>query len=336
MKMWSSVLLLLLSLGSLAQKRGHRAAYDEEEVSPRLLSKKIIAGARTEGEKVDAIMQWISGNIAYNTGVLYPIPRKAPILFPAPVTEDTGALAPLNDRVAENVLRRRVAVCDGYARLFASLCSYAGIQAELVTGYVRPDRGRVLNRFRSNHTWNAVRIDSAWHLVDATWASGYVTFGNEFVPHYNSFYYRTDPRDFIRDHYPENLRWTLLPEAPALNEFWDAPFRYQAFLKFNIRNFAPTTGVIEVAPGDTFQIHIESMYKGKSLVITTEPITEAFIDSLERNTPPPPVTDGNVVRGSYIVKANEGSWLHVLFNNEPILRYRLLESRRVTKLAREF
>jgi transglutaminase-like putative cysteine protease len=147
MRGFSGLLLLLVALPSLAQKAQHRSAWTEEQTSPRLLSRKITAAARTEWEKVDAIMQWISGNIGYNTGVLYSTPRKAPILYPAPPAEDTNALPPLNDFVAVNVLRRRVAVCDGYARLFASLCSYAGVKAELVSGYVRPDQGRKLKIF---------------------------------------------------------------------------------------------------------------------------------------------------------------------------------------------
>ena len=64
--------------------------------------------------------------------------------------------------VAQKVLRRGKAVCDGYARLFKVLCQYTGLEAVVLNGYVRTDVGRSSERFKTNHTWNAVRIDSVW------------------------------------------------------------------------------------------------------------------------------------------------------------------------------
>ena len=135
--------------------------------------------------------------------------------------------------VAQKVLRRGIAVCDGYSRLFKVLCQYAGIEAVVLNGYAHSDFNSGGNRFRTNHTWNAVCIDSVWHLVDATWGAGYMTYSDEFVQKQNDFYFLTPPDEMIRDHYPEDLRWSLLTHPPGLAEFKKAPFRSKSFLKYN-------------------------------------------------------------------------------------------------------
>ncbi len=296
---------------------------DAEQTSPQFLAKKLTASSKNEYEKVSAIFHWITDNIEYNTGIFYRVPRKAPIRFPVPELHDTAALPSKNDRVAESVLSRRMAVCDGYARLFASVCNYAGIKAEVITGYAQTDGIRNPERFRSNHTWNAVRLDSVWYLLDATWASGYVTYSNQFVPYYNPVYFLTPPAQFAHDHYPEDLRWTLLPQPPSLKEFQWGPFKYQAFLKFKIHSFSPAAGVIEAVEGDTVKIELETGIKEKKLFATAIPITDSLLELYEKEQADTATTDGKKVMYHYTVNEHGGKWLHVLFNNEPILRYQL-------------
>jgi transglutaminase/protease-like cytokinesis protein 3 len=326
MKYWFTLILITLLFSARAQKRHAAAArYNPVETSPLLLSRQITENSKTQMEKVTAIFQWITQNIEYNTGILYSPPRKAPIRYPAPATDDTGPLVPLNDFVAESVLRRRVAVCDGYARLFVSLCHHSGIRAELVTGYVRGSMAGP--KFRSNHTWNAVQIDSAWYLLDATWASGYIASSNVYVPAYNPRYFLARPEDFISDHYPEDLRWTLLAQPPALREFSSAPFRYKAYVKFKIESFTPATGTIEAMPGETIKVELKTGVKEKSLTVTTLAVTDSLLDVYDQQKVATGSVDGERISYSYIASEQDGNWLHVIYNSEPILRYRLIIKR---------
>ncbi len=310
--------LLLLAKIAFAQPRVTTLQKkDPAETSPLLLSKKLTATAKTEKEKVTVIFRWITDNIYYNSGIFYKTPKPAPILFPYEMVEDTGALPSLNDRVAEGVLRRRVAICEGYARLFASLCHHAGIQSEIIRGYARTRLGA--SKFRSNHSWNAVMIDSSWYLLDATWASGYFINGsNEFVQHYSDEYFLSDPKVFIKDHYPEDLKWTLLNETPTLEEFKNSPFRYSAFAKYKIQSFKPANGIIEVAHGDSIQIELEAGVKEKKIFATT------FLDSLnlEGDNEGARISGENISY-SYKVLPGTGEWLNVIYNGEAILRYKL-------------
>jgi len=326
MKYCFTIIQICLLFSAGAQKRHASAVrYHPVKTSPLLLSRHITGESKTEMEKVTAIFQWITQNIDYNTGILYSPPRKATIRYPAPETDDTGALVPLNDFVAENVLRRRVAVCDGYARLFVSLCYHSGIRAELVTGYVSGSMAGP--KFRSNHTWNAVQIDSAWYLLDPTWASGYIGGGNVYVPAYNPRYFLSRPEDFIIDHYPEDLRWTLLAQPPAPREFSSAPFRFKAYVKFKIESFTPATGIIEAIPGDTIKVELKTGVKEKSLTVTTLALTDSLLEVYDQQKIKTGIIQGEKISYSYTVSEQDGNWLHVIYNNEPILRYRFIIKR---------
>jgi transglutaminase/protease-like cytokinesis protein 3 len=85
----------------------------------------------------------------------------------------------------------------------------------MVSGYAlisKPSKAfQVMEKFTSNHAWNAVLIDHKWYLVDPTWASGYTNRAvTKFTRKRNDFYYLTPAEDFILDHYPDDPQWQLL------------------------------------------------------------------------------------------------------------------------------
>ena len=318
-------LILLTVVSSAQSKHNVLSARNRIETSPKLLAQKLTASCKTEKEKVTAIFQWITENISYNTGIFGRSQRKTSFIYPFDEEEDTGPLSPLNERVAEGVLRRRVAVCDGYARLFSTLCNYAGIKSEIITGYARTGYGRS-DKFISNHSWNAVQIDSTWHLLDATWASGYITYGsNNFVPAYNNQYFLSPPEDFIRDHYPEDLKWTLLKNIPMFQEYRSKPFRYGAFVKFKIGSFYPSTGIIEAAIGDTIKIELQTSGPLKNIMATTVAQTDSLSLLIQSgNVASVPGTEEKKATYLYTVTPETGAWLNVFYNDEAILRYKVV------------
>jgi hypothetical protein len=285
------------------------------------LAKKISALYTTELEKTRAIFSWTAQHIAYNTGIYnagkgY---RQVKYVFdPA----DTISSKPATEQTAERVLRRRVAVCDGYAKLFKTLCDYAGVESEVILGYgkcyLQKDE-----KFRTNHTWNAVRIDSVWHLLDVTWASGFVTYGNQFVPHMDESYFLTSPQQFILDHYPEDLRWTLLDHPPTLKEFRFSPFKYKSYIKYGIVSASPANGTIEAAVGDTIHIELKIKDASKDMQIAADPVFDSSIMQLSpASVFLEPVLDKNKAIYTYVV-ADGIEWLHLLYNGDPVLRYKL-------------
>lgn len=326
MKLFLRVLFSLLPLVTVAQYSTtnlHTIKRSENVLTPDSLARQLTANFKTDREKVTSIFRWITENIYYNVRPFYNATHNPSTAY-LDDPDDTGSLKTLNERVAIDVLNRRIAFCDGYARLFKTLCDYSGIKAEVITGYATTNIGR--GRFGSNHRWNAVYLDSAWQLLDATWAAGHLTYTtDDFIQHYNNYYFLTPARDFARDHYPEDLQWTLLPQPPELSEFRKSPFRTNAFLKNNIRSFFPEGGIIDASPGDTLRFELEtSGEKDHIMVLDTAFVDSAVIADAEhdifKNTG---VISGNKAKCSYIVTSADDRWLSVVMNNEVILRYKL-------------
>jgi hypothetical protein len=290
--------------------------------TPEALAQQLTAPYNTDLEKVRSIFRWITEHIAYTTRPRGLIRARGALYKPEPM-DSLLALKPVDEIVAYNVLQKRSAVCNGYARLFKTLCSYAAIQAEIVNGYARVGLDRAGNRFRSNHSWNAVYVDSTWRLLDATWASGYISFSDEFVKHYDDFFFFPDPEQFIRSHYPEDLKWSLLQHPPTLREFYHTPFKLTAFAKYGIGTYAPESGVVEAAVGDTLQFQFE--LKGlNEFKMAPELNADAMIGSgvsswhfLQ------PVVSGTQVVYRYPVQQQGVEWLHLVFNDDVVLRYKL-------------
>src|SRR5688572_26493600 len=222
MKWWLIGLVMVVTSGVQSQSRTASFSsidwkmQNTDAPTPDSLARIISANFSTQTEKVRAIYSWITNHIAYNTSVYKP--GRAYVRYPADPLDTAQVWASGDEMVARKVMLRKEAVCDGYSRLFKVLCQYSGIEAEIINGYgitnTIGDR-----RFRRNHTWNAVRIDSIWHLLDVTWAAGHLGFLDEFVAKRNDFCFLPPPELFINDHYPEELYWTLLPHPPPPSEF---------------------------------------------------------------------------------------------------------------------
>lgn len=306
------LLLIIFSILCFSQK-----AKQPPSDSPRLLAEKLTVQHKTEMEKVQSIFYWITSNISYKVN------RYKPAKYSSwSEDDDTGALKPLDERIAIDVLRRKEAVCDGYARLFKTLCDYAGLQAEVIHGYARTNDGR-RSPFRPNHSWNAVRIDQKWYLLDVTWASGFIDIrSNMYVSRTDEKYFLTPPSQFIADHYPEDIRWTLLTDPPVLREYKSSPFLHSAYRKNNIVSFFPENGILEVAIGDTINFEIQ----------TTGPERTLFVSAIESG-------DSTASSGyplyaekekkikkiiySYVLESPLTKWLNVVYNGEQIIRYRV-------------
>jgi transglutaminase superfamily protein len=279
----------------------------------------------TGTQKVRAIFSWIAQHIEYklkrsssrtylhsNNAVLKPI--------------DSITINSADEYVAETVLRNLSGVCEGYARLFKTLCDDAGIQSVLVTGYARGDINHIGLQFSSNHYWNAVFVDSAWHLLDVTWASGYFTYySSEFIKHFDDYYFFTPPQLFIRDHFPDDLQWTLLSAPEAPEEFSNSPFKQRAFIKYNIISFSPKKGFIEAAVGDTVRIELQSSdiqsdnHKAADTLLLDSNMLSKYSSVVFLQ----PVITGSKIYYAFTVTSPAIEWLHLMYNNDVIMRYRL-------------
>ena len=327
---WLLVILVFGSVPVFSQKSKidfseiDRRVQFIDAATPFLLSQQLTAECNTDIQKVRAIFRWITNNIAYRTNEPVNRKRKSRIKEEEE-SDDTTLLKPLDERVAETVLANRVAVCDGYARLFKTLCNYAGLQAEVITGYGKTQPHQLHQRFRNNHSWNAVMIDSVWHLLDVTWAAGYLNWqGDRFIRQLDEQYFLSPPEVFVREHYPDELRWTLVDNPPLLAEFKVSPFKQKSFIKYNIVSYKPAKGIIEASLNDTIQIILETSDVAKDRNISSDPFLDTTIYSTATSALlVPPGVIGSKTTYTYIVHSAQVEWLYVLYNDDIILRYKL-------------
>jgi hypothetical protein len=299
------------------------------QTSPEALAKQLIAPCKNELAKVTAIFRWITDNISYK---IKPGPGRGSnkISIIESRKMDDGPIKPLNERVAETVLQKREAVCDGYARLFTLLCDYAGIRSEIIVGFAKNSTNKPVRRFGVNHYWNAVMIDGIWHLLDATWASGYLSFRrDEFIREYDEKYFLTAPEIFIQDHYPDDIRWTLLPDSKIPEEFYRSPFKQKSFIKYQIISFYPVSGIIEAFIGDTIRLSLETDIGEFGRNVSPDLLIDStiFFHSpswifLRPDMSEKPASQ-NRHNYIYTVASPEIEWLYLLYNDDLVLRYKV-------------
>lgn len=324
-------LLLISSFCFSQNKHSNFSAIDWrteniESTSPDTLAQLLTAPYKTDLEKVRSIFRWITEHIEYNTLRFQPQPA---------IYKDDGieseedslqGLRPLDERVSRIVLKRKQTVCEGYARLFKTLCDFSGIKSEIITGYARTNFN-ASKKFQCNHTWNAVLIDSNWYLLDATWASGYLSFsGTEFIRDYNDYYFLTPPKYFVQDHYPEDVRWMLLDDPPTLSEFNHSPFKQTAFYHYKINSYLPAKGIIHAHVGDTIKIELQTDDEKRTLALSDMAVVDsAFIastDSISLINKPATVTNKKI-SCNYFVTSENIQWLQVIYKGDVVLRYKL-------------
>lgn len=121
------------------------------------VAQQITGGLTSDYDKLLAIHDWVASYLYYDVDSL-----------------SSEQVAPY---AAEEVLKRRRAVCLGYANLVAALCRNVGIPCNVVSGYalgVGEDTAWVPETVittEQNHAWNEAYVDGRWVILDATWDS---------------------------------------------------------------------------------------------------------------------------------------------------------------------
>ena len=201
---WSSVVFLGLLTSVLFrlptglifnEPSGTTTQIPETTVPIDSLAFSISKNANTDLEKIESFYQFVTREIAYDHEAYQNGRRR------------------INQSNAD-VLRRKKAVCWGYAQLITELCTHVQIPCYTITGYAKdsPLPRRAFEK--ANHAWNAVKIDESWFLLDATWGRSLLAGENIFSLEYGIDYFLSDPTLFIKSHFPLMPMWQLL-ECPV-------------------------------------------------------------------------------------------------------------------------
>ena len=295
--------------------------------------------------KTRSIFRWITDNIAYDCKYYnkYGYLGKEPKAYKC--NGDSMECA-IRRQVWENtyinrVLDERRAVCQGYAMLFKKMCTIAGVECEIVPGYVRTEFYEVGTPGNLDHAWNVIHINGAYYLVDATWAAGGCSKDDDgkllhFTKHFDDYYWLTPPLDFARNHFPEDPKWVLVKNYTrntfSLNPYYD-PGNISA-----IKLLVPTSGIIHTKRGDT--LHFKIAYTGRLQFLqvntnifqnldiwTDEYVTKhkaiKVLDTfaMKKQQYVKYKQTGSIYEFVYVVKDNSLAYLDILFDRQRVLRF---------------
>lgn len=164
----------------------------------------------------------------------------------------------------KSTLQTGLAVCEGYAGLFAELAKYAGMEVIVVGGHGKGfgfNRQPVPPPQSAGHAWNAVRIDGGqWHLVDPCWGAGNVEVG-KYNQVFAPYHFTCTTEEFRRKHFPDNPDNQFCQRRIDWAEYYfndDGPQMYSTLthLEFNYseNSILPAEGQLRPNQRYTFRI----------------------------------------------------------------------------------
>ena len=180
--------------------KSHVKAAPSYYSSPDQLADYLTAPYSSDLMKVRSIYLWMTENIAYD--------------MKAFLSND------LSNQTVLDVLEKRTAVCEGYANLFYTLSENSGLQAAKISGFSKGYGYEPGQKFVvSNHAWNAVKVEEEWYLIDTSWGATSTNEPGFGSSRFQETYFMPDPREFLKDHLPEDSTWQMISNPISLNDF---------------------------------------------------------------------------------------------------------------------
>lgn len=168
------------------------------------LARDLTAPFNNDFDKARVIYTWLHHNIVYDVDAFF-----------------SGNLEPATP---ESTLSSGAAVCEGYAGLFEHLADIIGLQCHKVSGHgkgygIEPlSENDPIPPMTSNHAWNCVMLENAWHLIDACWGAGALN-GTTWRIQLNPTWFTASAVEFGTKHFPEDPSFQLTPEETTWEEY---------------------------------------------------------------------------------------------------------------------
>jgi hypothetical protein len=216
-------------------------------------------------DKARAIYTWIARNIQYDVNEYFAGSKTISFTYSSQEEKEMKEKQ-MEKNMAEQTLKKKKAVCQGYAGLYKLLCDYTGLECVVISGYSKvfdKDIGRIPTQ--SDHAWNAVKINNKWELLDVTWGAGNVDYGKKvFLPEFTDFYFMTPPDKFFLKHYPEDKKWLFVDKT--IREFADLPLFYGTVALADLEIIKPKKGIISFKPKETIEFSWKTTLDPKDLL----------------------------------------------------------------------
>ncbi|KAK6507417.1 hypothetical protein TWF481_005850 [Arthrobotrys musiformis] len=190
-----------------------RHAYDDVQ----RLALDLTRGFGSDTDKARALFTWLHHNVRYDVVAF----------FNNNVKPSTPA----------STLRTGLAVCEGFAGLFAAMAMYSGLEAIVIGGHGKgygwdgPD-AKSIPASPGGHAWNAVRIDNGvWQTIDPCWGAGYLC-GGEYKQVFSPHHFTNTNEEFRKTHFPEKADQQFCARPITWRDYWfmeEGPKLYSTF-----------------------------------------------------------------------------------------------------------
>ncbi len=158
-----------------------------------------------------------------------------------------------------NTINTGEGVCQDYSELFIELCDLASINNYYITGNGR-NSVQDIGFYDSNHSWNIVKLNGKYEIFDLTWAAGYVSDDN-FIQQFDPFYFNTDPKLFILNHFPDNPKWQLLNVPVLKTDYINQPSYDQSIYNLSLKKGIVSDNNFDITFSSSSNFHSASVYK---------------------------------------------------------------------------
>ncbi|PLX12768.1 MAG: hypothetical protein C0598_05480, partial [Marinilabiliales bacterium] len=220
------------------------------------LAKQIDQDFSNEEDKTRAVYSWIANNVEYDFKLAKTKNKRIRISYESEEERKQKEYDIMYED-ANSTLKRRKAVCEGYSSLFKILCDLNDIECVKVQGFSKLSP-RYIGKIPKvpDHTWNAVKINGEWKLVDVTWGAGHKDDqSGKFVKQFTDIFFFTDPDDFVLNHYPLDKKWLLTDKS--IEEFSNYPFVYDYYFTSDVKLKNPPEGLLQMKSDRTVSLEIE-------------------------------------------------------------------------------
>ena len=226
-------IFFLLCCGVVSQAQNDFASADslarhiakDKYKTPDLLARSLCKDLKTDAEKARALFTWTALHIKYDFS---DADRDNPQF------DSEEDMLKYREKMIQKTYQRGKGICMDYSRLYQKMAQTVGLECEYIGGHSKNFGGHW-----EKHAWNAVKIDGAWQLLDATWGAGGSEDGKKFDQEFKPGYFFTPPRLFALNHFPDDEHWQLL-ETPVTKK----DFKNQAEISYG----NPDQGITDMSP----------------------------------------------------------------------------------------
>ena len=234
------LIIIFLFFSSIIFSQDYNYIYDDVKripnkkyISINELHNTIVKPYYNDIEKVYAFAKFITDKIAYGKRARTPL----------------------------NTINTMEGVCQDYSELFKELCEISSIENNYVAG-MGTTNSSLIGEYDSNHAWNVVKVNGKYMIFDLTWAAGYGE-GDAFVRRFNPKYFNSNPKDFIRDHFPNDTKWQLLDKPVSKKDYVNAPLYDSEFENLSLKDAVVIDSKVEITFNSNIDFTEATLFKWK-------------------------------------------------------------------------